>query len=116
MNGMIIEEAALHLGRSGTGNRSQLSGPSDTFRTKDGWVLVQTVGQPLFERWVRLVGEPELLDDPRFATDTARGENGVALSDSHASMVFREDDAGSAESRSRRRRSPPVGSQARAKR
>jgi crotonobetainyl-CoA:carnitine CoA-transferase CaiB-like acyl-CoA transferase len=80
MNGTLVEQAVLAVDRAGTGNRSQLSGPSDTFRTKDGWVLVQTVGQPLFERWTRLVGERGLLDDARFSDDTVRGEHGVELS------------------------------------
>lgn len=81
MNGTLIEEAARGIGRIGTGNRSQLSGPSDTFRTRDGWLLVQAVGQPLFERWAALMGEPAWLTDPRFADDAARGKHGNALSD-----------------------------------
>ena len=81
MNAALIEQAVLGVGRVGTGNRSQNSGPSDTFRTTDGWVLVQVVGQPLFERWVRLMGEPPWLEDPRYSTDAARGQNGAALSD-----------------------------------
>src|SRR5262249_13237160 len=59
MNPLLLEESALGLGRAGTGNRGQTTGPSDTFRTRDGWILVQAVGRPLFERWVRLMGEPE---------------------------------------------------------
>jgi crotonobetainyl-CoA:carnitine CoA-transferase CaiB-like acyl-CoA transferase len=62
-------------------NRSQTSGPADTFRTRDGWVLVQSVGGPLFERWVELMGEPHWLDDPRFKDDISRGDNGEVLSE-----------------------------------
>ena len=69
------------LDRIATGNRAQTAGPSDAFRTRDGWVLVQVVGQPLFARFAALIGEPELLTDPRFADDNARGTNGAELSE-----------------------------------
>ena len=42
--------------------------------------MVQVVGQPLFERWAKLMGEESWLEDPRFATDMDRGENGELLS------------------------------------
>ena len=61
-------------------NRAQTSGPSDTFKTKDGWILVQTVGGPLFERWVNLMGEDDWLTDERFKDDLSRGENGELIS------------------------------------
>jgi len=34
----------------------------------------------MFKRWTQLVGRPELLDDPRFADDTLRGEHSGVLS------------------------------------
>lgn len=80
-NQALIEEAMLGLGRVGTGNRGQTAGPVDAFRTRDGWILVQIVGDPLFRRWAELMGEPEWLEDPRFASDQARGDNGAALSE-----------------------------------
>jgi crotonobetainyl-CoA:carnitine CoA-transferase CaiB-like acyl-CoA transferase len=62
-------------------NRAQTSGPSDTFQTKDGWILVQTVGQPLFERWANLMGEDTWLSDEKFKDDLSRGENGHLISE-----------------------------------
>ena len=50
MNGTVIEQAAIQRNRVATLNRSQTSAPADTFKTKDGWVLVQSVGGPLFKR------------------------------------------------------------------
>ena len=50
-------------------------------RTRDGWIMLQCVGQPLFKRWARLMGEDHWLQDPRFATDELRAENGEALSE-----------------------------------
>lgn len=80
MNGTLIEQAMIAANRQATLNRSQTSGPADTFRTKDGWVLIQSVGGPLFERWAKLMNEPEWLDDPRFKDDISRGDNGEIIS------------------------------------
>ena len=80
-NAPLVEQRVRKLDRIATGNRSQIAGPSDAFRTRDGWVLAQVIGQPLFARFAALIGEPELLDDPRFADDDARGANGAELSE-----------------------------------
>ena len=80
-NSTLIEQDLLQANRVATLNRSQTSGPSDSFQTKDGWILVQTVGQPLFERWAHLVGEEAWIDDPRFKDDLIRGENGILISE-----------------------------------
>lgn len=76
----IVEEAALGIGRVGSRNRSQHAGPADVFRTKDGWIIVQCIGAPLFRRWCRLLDRPDLLDDPRLASDQDRGDHGEELS------------------------------------
>jgi crotonobetainyl-CoA:carnitine CoA-transferase CaiB-like acyl-CoA transferase len=81
MNATLIEQALLEKNRIATGNRGQTAAPSDTFRTRDGWLLVSVVGNPLFERWARLMGEPHWLTDPRFATDERRGDNGELISE-----------------------------------
>jgi crotonobetainyl-CoA:carnitine CoA-transferase CaiB-like acyl-CoA transferase len=80
-NAPLVEQRVRKLDRIATGNRSQIAGPSDAFRTRDGWVLAQVIGQPLFARFAALIGEPELLDDPRFADDDARGAKGAELSE-----------------------------------
>ena len=80
-NSLLIEQDLLSVNRVATLNRSQTSGPSDSFKTKDGWILVQTVGQPLFERWAHLVGEEAWIEDPRFKDDLIRGENGILISE-----------------------------------
>lgn len=77
----LIEQAAIEPNRVSTWNRSQGAGPADTFATRDGWVLVHCVGEPLFRRWCTLLGEEALLDDARFATDQGRGDHGELLSE-----------------------------------
>ena len=79
-NGTMIEQALLGVNRSGTGNRGQTSAPSDTFQTKDGWILVQVVGNPLYERWARLMGEDSWLVASKYSTDESRGLHAVDIS------------------------------------
>jgi crotonobetainyl-CoA:carnitine CoA-transferase CaiB-like acyl-CoA transferase len=81
MNSTLIEQAMISRNRVATLNRSQTSGPADTFKTRDGWVLVQSVGGPMFERWVTLIGETDWLEDPRFKDDISRGEHGEIISE-----------------------------------
>jgi crotonobetainyl-CoA:carnitine CoA-transferase CaiB-like acyl-CoA transferase len=79
-NSHLIEQAMLNLNRIATLNRGFTAGPSDTFKCKDGWIYAMTIGQPLFIRWCRLMGNEALEKDPRFKDDLARGDNGEALS------------------------------------
>ena len=75
----LIEQDLCKTNRQAIGNRSPYAGPADIVRTKDGWILVQAIGLPLFKRWARLMGEDHWLTDPRFKDDTARGNNGEIL-------------------------------------
>ncbi|HZQ84175.1 MAG TPA: CoA transferase [Acidimicrobiales bacterium] len=47
----------------------------DTFKTKDGWFVMQLVREHQFERLATVVGHPEWVDDPRFATRAGWGEH-----------------------------------------
>lgn len=78
---LLTEEAATGVGRGPTGNRHSAIGPSDVVATADGALITQVIGGAMFARWCRLVGRPDLLDDPRFADDETRGTNGTALSE-----------------------------------
>lgn len=80
MNPILIEQHAGTTIREPIGNRSPIAGPSDLFAASDGWFIMQVIGQGMFRRWTRLVGRPDLLEDPRFAGDIERGRNGAELS------------------------------------
>ena len=80
-NATLIEQAVTQINRVPTGNRGQTAGPLDIYATRDGSVQVAVTGQPLFVRWVKLMGEPQWLADPRFADDDSRGRHGVLLSE-----------------------------------
>jgi crotonobetainyl-CoA:carnitine CoA-transferase CaiB-like acyl-CoA transferase len=79
-NVWMLEQAATGVNRVPSGNRAQSSAPADLFQTRDGWILIQVVGNPLFARIAKLIGAPELIDDPRYATDEARGDRGAEIS------------------------------------
>ncbi len=79
-SGALIEEALLGLDRPAMRNRASGYAPSDIFKARDGWFITQVIGRAMFKNWTRLVGRPELLDDPRFADDRLRGEHGEFLS------------------------------------
>lgn len=76
----LIEQKLRKTDRAPSGNRSQYAGPADAVETKDGWIFVQVIGDPLFRRWAKLMGEDHWLSDPRFKDDISRGDNGEALS------------------------------------
>ena len=63
-----------------TGNRSANNAPRNTYRTSDGsWVAVSTSAQSIAERVMTLVGRPEFIDEPWFATGAGRAEHADEL-------------------------------------
>ena len=78
---MLVEEDALKLGRLPTSNRSQTAAPSDIYRAKDGSIVVAVNGDILFRRVAKLIGANDWLEDPRFASDKARGDHAVLVSE-----------------------------------
>jgi crotonobetainyl-CoA:carnitine CoA-transferase CaiB-like acyl-CoA transferase len=71
----LMERAVTDIRRQRQGNAGFYSAPSDTYQTRDGWIMVPTIGGPMFRRWARLIGRQDLLDDPRCRDDVARGNN-----------------------------------------
>jgi crotonobetainyl-CoA:carnitine CoA-transferase CaiB-like acyl-CoA transferase len=56
-----------------TGNRSTTTAPRNAYRTRDGhWVCLSASIQKMTERLLRAIGRPELITDPRYATNAAR--------------------------------------------
>ncbi len=62
------------------GNRSANNAPRNTYRTSDGsWVAVSTSAQRIAERVLRLVGHPEVIGEPWFASGRGRAEHADLL-------------------------------------
>jgi crotonobetainyl-CoA:carnitine CoA-transferase CaiB-like acyl-CoA transferase len=79
-NPTLVEQQVIQANRVATLNRGQTSAPSDVFRTKDGWIIAYAIGDPMFARWAKLMGEEHWLTDVRFKDDRARGDNGEIIS------------------------------------
>jgi crotonobetainyl-CoA:carnitine CoA-transferase CaiB-like acyl-CoA transferase len=79
-NSTLVEQQVRQPNRVATLNRGQTSAPSDLFRTKDGWIIAYAIGEPMFARWTKLMGEDSWLSDPRFKDDEARGRHAEIIS------------------------------------
>ena len=79
-NALLIEQALMGVDRTRINNRAFNAAPSDIYRTRDGWIVVSAIGQPMFRRWCRMIGEEHWLDDPRFADDQSRADHGDIVS------------------------------------
>ena len=55
-----------------TGSGHVLTAPYQAFPTKDGWINIGGANQANWERIASMVGAPELINDPRFLTNTDR--------------------------------------------
>lgn len=69
------------FGTEGTrrGNRDQYTAPANLFRARDGYVYLHGGTKPLFGALTRTIGQPELADDPRFASVEDRMANVDAI-------------------------------------
>jgi crotonobetainyl-CoA:carnitine CoA-transferase CaiB-like acyl-CoA transferase len=79
-NPTLVEQQVIAPHRVATVNRGQTSAPSDIFRTKDGWIIAYAIGNPMYRRWAKLMGEDVWLSDPRFKDDLSRGNHGELIS------------------------------------
>lgn len=58
------------------GNRSTNNAPRNTYLTSDGkWVAISTSAQRIAERVLRLVGHPEVIDEPWFKSGHGRSQH-----------------------------------------
>ncbi|MCX5282717.1 CaiB/BaiF CoA transferase family protein [Streptomyces sp. NPDC060011] len=73
-----------------TGNRSANNAPRNTYRTADGsWVAVSTSAQSVAERVMRLVGRPDVIDEPWFATGAERARHADVLDGAVGAWIAR---------------------------
>jgi len=62
-----------------SGSAAPYSAPNQAFETADGWIMVAAYTPDRWERLCRLLGLPELVSDPRFATSPLRVANRHAM-------------------------------------
>jgi crotonobetainyl-CoA:carnitine CoA-transferase CaiB-like acyl-CoA transferase len=74
------------------GNRSINNAPRNIYRTRDGrWAAISTSAQSIAERVVRLVGRPDLIDEPWFATGRERAEHADELDEAVGAWIAARD-------------------------
>ncbi|HET6308131.1 MAG TPA: CoA transferase [Rhodopila sp.] len=61
--------------RAGNRQAGLSSAPYNAFRTKDGWVAIHVVTEAHWQNLLQAMGRPDLLNDPRFASNAARTAN-----------------------------------------
>lgn len=88
LGGQITAFDQLGIVQQRMGNRSVNNAPRNVYRTGDGeWVAVSTSSQSVAERVMRLVGRPDLIDEPWFASGHQRAEHADELDKAVASWV-----------------------------
>jgi crotonobetainyl-CoA:carnitine CoA-transferase CaiB-like acyl-CoA transferase len=71
-----------------TGNRSSHNAPRNVYRTADGsWVAVSASAGSIAERVLRLVGRPDLAEQPWFATGSGRVAHVDEIDDAVAAWI-----------------------------
>ncbi|SCB37369.1 Crotonobetainyl-CoA:carnitine CoA-transferase CaiB [Bradyrhizobium shewense] len=79
---LAIEHDQLSTVRSRTGNANGYSAPAAVFRTSDDhWVTLAGSTNALFAANCRAIERPDLIDDPRFASNDRRVKHAAELND-----------------------------------
>lgn len=87
-----IEYDQLGVVRERSGTRSQYAGPSNVYKSRDErWVSMSASSQRVFERLAGMIGHPELVEDPRFISNSARVRHADAL-DAYIAAWFADRD------------------------
>lgn len=88
LGGQITAYDQLGIVQPRLGNRSANNAPRNVYRTADGtWVAVSTSSQSIAERVLRLVGRPDLVDEPWFANGHGRADHADELDDAVGSWI-----------------------------
>jgi len=88
LGGQITQLDQLGTVQPRTGNRSVNNAPRNVYRTADGdWVAVSTSSQSIAERVMRLVGRPDVIEEPWFAAGHSRARHADELDDAVASWI-----------------------------
>ena len=75
-----------------SGNRSVNNAPRNIYRTRDGkWVAISTSAQNVAERVMRLVGHPEVIDEPWFKSGTERAQHADLLDEYVGGWIAQHD-------------------------
>jgi formyl-CoA transferase len=90
----FIEFDQLGIVAQRLGSRLPFASPRNTYRSHDGrWLAMSCSAQSVFERACRAIGQPDLIDDPRFIDNPARTANHEAIDAIFAAWIGARDSA-----------------------
>ena len=69
--GVFTEYTLMNRLRPQIGNNSYYN-YTNCFQAKDGWVVISAIGNDIWKRLVKVLGNDQFLDDPRLADDESR--------------------------------------------
>ncbi|MCL8207021.1 MAG: CoA transferase [Actinomycetia bacterium] len=73
MEPSLLDWDQLGIARGRVGNRSDHVAPRNAYQCADGkWIALSASAQPIVERLFQAMERPDLVEDPRFATNQAR--------------------------------------------
>jgi crotonobetainyl-CoA:carnitine CoA-transferase CaiB-like acyl-CoA transferase len=79
---LAIEHDQLGTVRERSGNANQYSAPASVYRTKDNrWVSLAGSTNVLYANNCRAIGRPDLIEDPRFASNGSRTQHKSELNE-----------------------------------
>ncbi|WGM38340.1 CaiB/BaiF CoA-transferase family protein [Caulobacter sp. NIBR1757] len=81
MESLVPEYTATGVSRQRSGAILPGIAPSNVYPCSDGEYLIGANGEGVFRRLCEAMGRPELIDDPRYDSHTARGQNQTELDD-----------------------------------
>jgi crotonobetainyl-CoA:carnitine CoA-transferase CaiB-like acyl-CoA transferase len=88
----VVNYDQLGLVQQRSGSRLPFTAPRNTYRTKDGqYVAIAGSAQSTFVRICAALGVPDLVEDPRFATNRARLVNATLLDEHLQAAIERFD-------------------------
>lgn len=79
MEGMLPEFQIAGHKRTRTGSTIPQVAPSNVYPCRDGELMIGANNDAIFERFCKIMGRADMLDDPRYRTLQARGLNMEAL-------------------------------------
>lgn len=79
MEGLVPEYVQNGFIRERSGSILPGIAPSNVYRCSDGVYMIGANNDQIFKRLAKAMGQPELGDDPRYATHIARGEHQTEL-------------------------------------
>lgn len=84
----VIYADQLGIDQHRSGNRSSNNAPRNTYLTSDGhWVAISTSADSIARRVMELVGHPEVVDEPWFATGRDRAQHADLLDEHVGSWI-----------------------------